>query len=405
MKTRLLFSIFCALTALQAVADVIIPELRPKYPIMSDRPFIRPLVDMIVQFDRPMKRMDNVIDPVVVKCDGAVVAEASELEISNHELSSGSFGWLVVYFEKQNLPKGKTYELCIPEGIVGSAVIEDGCQLVNAALTQEFSVPVSLGPWHGPEEGMKIPDSRSGITFYWGFETKAVGEPKFDLYREGEKIAELSAAVFYDWDLGQVSPVYDEYMVFDNDVNYTLIFPAGSVSTLYRDDITNDEVVFNFVGGQPARPETFTCTSCSLSSDISDVIGEVSFTFDRPIEVAVNATIQLYSSGRRQQLIMEVTPWVNYDANCWLLECDFGGYPLEENKEYIIVIPARAVVSAEDSNVECERSEFRIKYSGIEDITADESKSQPFYNLQGIKEDNPVPGRVYIHNGRKVIIR
>ena len=35
-----------------------------------------------------------------------------------------------------------------------------------------------------------------------------------NLLREDEKIAELSAHVTWDWDLGQAYPVFNEYMTF-----------------------------------------------------------------------------------------------------------------------------------------------------------------------------------------------
>ena len=64
-------------------------------------------------------------------------------------------------------------------------------------------MPSSLGPTFGTEDGVQIADSDDFILLYWGFETKAVGNPKFDLYRENEKIAEIPADVTCDWDLGQ----------------------------------------------------------------------------------------------------------------------------------------------------------------------------------------------------------
>ena len=83
-------------------------------------------------------------------------------------------------------------------------------------------------------------------------------------------------------------------MTFDKGINYKLVLPAGSVSSVYREDITNDEVVFNFIGGYNGRMDSFTYTWCSLYTDHSGILGEVSFIYDRPIEIAPDAKILLH---------------------------------------------------------------------------------------------------------------
>ncbi|MDE6367684.1 MAG: hypothetical protein K2K94_00430, partial [Muribaculaceae bacterium] len=252
MKTKLFIAVVCAMIGLQASAgndSRYAPIMWPvSYTVKTDRPFVYPLEEIGVKFDRAIKLMDEVKTPITVKCNGTVVAEATTLEIINSKSDRSVEGVLNVHFEKQNLPKGETYELCIPEGVIGWTELEEGFQLVNGATKQKFSVPSSLGPTSGTEDGVHIPDSKHFIVFYWSSETKAVGEPKFDLYREDEKIAELPAHVTWDWDLGQAYPVFNEYMTFDKGINYKLVLPAGSVSSEYREDITNEEVVFNFIG-------------------------------------------------------------------------------------------------------------------------------------------------------------
>ncbi len=404
MKTKLLIAITCTLLGLQAIAAGNAPIMYPlSYTVKKDMPFVYPLEKIGVKFDRAIKLIDAAAEPVVVKCDGVVVAQASTLEIINQESKRSVEGILSVHFEKQNLPKGATYELCIPEGIIGWTEIKDGTQLVNAATSAEFSVPSTLGATQGTPDGDYIRDSNHFITVYWSYETKAVGEPKFYLYRENEKIAELPADVAWDWNLGQARPVFNEYMAFDKGVNYRLVLPAGSVSSEYREDITNDEVVINFIGNYTDDSLPFTYTWCSLYSDHSGILGEVSFRFDRPIAIAPDAKIQLYEIYPAEQLIMEVTPWLNTDVNCWLLMCDFGGYQRDDEWGFTIVIPDGAIVSADGKNVKCARSEFKGGTAGIEDITTDAANSQPFYNLQGIRIDNPKAGNIYIRNGKKFI--
>ena len=409
MRTKLLFTIVCTLLGLQALsagnASTTAPIMWPvSYTIKTDRPFVYPLEEIGIKFDRTIKLMEEITTPVTIQANGVVVAEATSLEIINTESKKFAEGILNVHFEKQNLPKGITYRLCLPEGVIGWTEMEEGIyQLVNGATTEKFSVPSSLGPTFGTEDGVQIADSDDFILLYWGFETKAVGNPKFDLYRENEKIAEIPADVTCDWDLGQARPAFDTYMTFDKGINYKLVLPAGSVSSVYREDITNDEVVFNFIGGYNGRMDSFTYTWCSLYTDHSGILGEVSFIYDRPIEIAPDAKILLHEIYPATQTIMEVTPWLNTDANCWCLVCDFGGYHRDDEWGFTIEIPEGTVISAD--GVMCARSEFRSETAGVEDIIVDSDSLQPFYNLQGFKVDHPKIGDIYIHNGKKLVFK
>lgn len=411
MRTQLLITSVCALLGVQAISagntGTTAPIMWPvSYTVKSDTPFVYPLEEIGVIYDSEIKLMDTAGEPVTVKCDGAVVAEATSLEIINSASKKSTQGILNVHFDKQLLPKGATYELCIPEGVIGRAELDEGIfQLVNGATSIEFSVPSSLGPTFGTEDGAHIPDSDHFIWFYWGLETKAVGEPKFDLYRENEKIAEIPAHITADWDLGQASVAFETYMTFDKGVNYKLILPAGSACSVYRDDITNDEIVYNFVGAYNEHMDSFTYTWCSLYTDHSGILGEVSFTFDRPIAIAPDAKIQLYEVYPTEQIIMEVTPWLSTDTNCWRLMCDFGGYQRDDEWGFTIVIPEGSIYSADNPEAKCARSEFRGETAGVESISINKEQPQPYYNLQGIKVDNPRAGNIYIHKGKKVLYK
>lgn len=405
MKRKLLISCVCSLLGSQAFSTDIAPIMWPvSYTV--ETPFIYPLEEIGVKFDHPIKLMDDTCDPITVKYNGVVVAEATTLEIINYDVNRYVEGVLNVHFNKQNLPKGKSYEICIPEGIVGWNDITDGTQIVNAAASTEFSVPSSLGPTQGTQDGEYIRDSKHSIVVFWDYETKAVGEAKFELYRENEKVAELPASVVgWDWNLGQASPEFDEYMTFDKDINYKLVLPAGCVSSVYRDDITNDEVVINFIGAYTDPSLPFSYSWCSLFTDHSHILGEVSFTFDRPIEITPEAKIQLFEIYPSEQLIMEVTPWINTDSNCWNLMCDFGGYHRNEEWGFTIVIPEGAVISADGQNIKCARSEFRNDSAGLDDASINEEFPMTYYNLQGFKVVNPKKGNIYILNGKKMIFK
>ena len=93
---------------------------------------------------------------------------------------------------------------------------------------------------------------------------------------------------------------------------------------------------------------------------------------------------------------MEVAPWLNTDTNCWYLMCDFGGYQRDDEWGFTIVIPEGAIISADYHIIECARTEFRNESTRVEKIFMDVDKFQPFYNLQGIKVDNP-QSRMHIY--------
>lgn len=411
MRTKLFITIVFALAGLQAVSagntGTTAPIMWPvSYTVHADRPFVYPLEEIGISFDRAIKLMDGVTTPVTVKANGVVVAEATSLEIINSVGKNSTEGILNVHFKKQNLPKGVTYQLCLPEGVIGwTEMEEDGIyQLVNGATSQSFTVPASLGPTFGTRDGEHIPDSDNTVIFYWELETKAVGLPRFDLYRENEKIAEIPAEIAYDWDLGQARPVFETYMTFDKGVNYRLVLPAGSACSIYRDDIVNDEVVLNFTGAFNGHMDPFTYTWCSLYTDHSGILGEVSFTFDRPIEIAPDAKVQLYEIYPSERLLMEVTPWLNTSVNCWHLMCDFGGYHRDDEWGFTIVIPEGTVFSADAPDVACVRGEFRSGSAGVDNMTVNKSQpDSPLYDLFGRKVNNPLPGSLYIRNGKKIV--
>ncbi|MDE6574300.1 MAG: hypothetical protein K2L84_03105 [Muribaculaceae bacterium] len=358
---------------------------------------------MGIKFDRAIKLMDGVSTPVTIQANGVVVAEATSLEIINSSSSKSTEGILNVHFEKQNLPKGVTYQLCLPEGVIGWTELEEGIyQLVNGAIRTSFSVPSTLGPTYGTTGGQELYDSNDFIVFFWKFDVKAVGQPKFNLYRENEKIAEIPAEIAGDWGLDSAQPAFEEYMTFDKGVNYKLVLPAGSACSIYREDIVNDEIVLNFIGGYNGNEDSFVYDWCSLFTEYSGILGEVSFRFARPIEIAADAKVILREIYPTAQVIMEVTPRLDTDANCWFLVCDFGGYTRDDEWGFTIDIPEGTVTSQGVKNAHCD---VTIQCGGIEVITEDSEFAHPYYNLQGIIVDNPKGGNIYIRNGKKIIYK
>lgn len=70
-------------------------------------------------------------------------------------------------------------------------------------------------------------------------------------------------------------------------------------------------------------------------------------------------------------------------------------------------LPAfRAYVKARDGReLQTFRFDILTDYTGIEEVSADFDENAEIYNLQGIRVKNPVPGAVYIVNGKKVLVK
>lgn len=371
----------------------------------SDRHFIAPLEEVGFIFDRCIKLYDDA--SVEVKCDGEVVAEAVEFEIDNYDGELGKQGTLIARFDKQLLPKGKTYTVCLAKGSVGWVECYNDIQIVNRAYSFDMVVPENLGA-PASELGVDFPVEDSeclSLSFYYGYEIAPVGNPMFLFYREGELVDEIPVHVSWDWDLGYVRPQFPEKTNFDLGVRYSLVLPAGSVSSLYREDIVNEEYSMNFIGyyTEPDTPVSYQW--CSLFTNHSDVLNEVSFTYGSPVGVTDDAVIELYE-GDCETLVKAAPAYLKTEVNCWLVCCDFEGFRMTSEKGYTIVVPDDAVYLQQFPDVKATGGKVRVSgSSGISDVVAGQNDDTPVYDMTGRVVKNPVPGSLYIKNGIKFIYR
>lgn len=375
---------------------------KPESCTVGDRPFTRPLDEIGFYFDGGIKLLDGA--SATVKCDGEIVAVSTRMEVSNFTSSKRTQGSLAIFFDGQNLPKGKDYTLTVARESVAS---ETG-EVANAEFSQAFTIPATLGPVHFEvEDGIVIEKtSRYGglPTVYWGIETEPAGEPSFVLYREGKPVRELPASITWDWDLGQARPVVEEEIRFEKGVNYSLVLPAGSAHAMYREDIVNEEVVFNFVGGYEETVAPLAYVWCSLFTDHSDVLDVVTFTYDRPIRVAEGARLQLWET-ESDKLVKEADAYLDTRVNCWAVSADFGGFRMLPETGYTFVIPEGAVVADDGDPVVNARTEIPLNgKAAIRDIQTDVNDSEaPLYDLLGRKINKPQPGTIYIHGDKKIL--
>ena len=375
----------------------------PESCTVGTRPFTRPLNEIGFYFDGGIKLLDGA--SAVVKCNGETVAVASRMEVSNYT-NDRTQGSLAIYFETQNLPKGKDYTLCVAPGSI--AFETDGAE--NQEFSQTFSVPENLGPARFDVKNGAIIDKTprygSLLTCYWKIETEPVGDPVFLLYREDKLVREFPASIGWDWDLGQAYPMIDEELRFEKGVSYSLVLPAGSAHAMYRDDIVNEEAVFNYTGGYEETVSPLNYVWCSLYTNHSDVLDIVSFTYDRPVRVAEGAKLQLWENDG-EKLVKEADAYLDIQANCWIVSADFGGFQMAPGVGYVFVIPEGAIIAENGDPVVNSRNVIKLNgSSGIDKTNNDKTdNASQLYDLGGRIVAKPAKSGIYIQNGRKIVIR
>jgi len=397
---------FCAITAGMRATEIE-ATLRPSSTSPSaERPFVSPLEEVGFVFNRfCIKLFDNA--SVTIKCDGEVVATAVSLDIDNYDGELGKQGTLIAKFDKQNLPKGKTYTICLSKGSVGWVECYNNIQIVNMEYSYDVTVPDNLGtPETYIKDDSSVFDSDDlASVLYYRYEIAPVGTPNFLFYKNGEFVDEIPADVSWDWDLGQVRPQFPEKTDFEFGVRYSLVLPAGSVSALRRDDIVNEEYALNFVGCYKEPDAPFSYIWCSLFTDHSDVLNVVGFTYDSPVGVSEGAMIELYE-GDCETLVKAAPAYLETGVNCWLVCCDFGGFKMTSEKGYTIVIPDGAVYLQEFPDIMGTGGQVKVPgNAGITDMTVQGMDDALIYDMMGRVVDNPIPGSLYIKNGKKFIYK
>lgn len=205
-----------------------------------------------------------------------------------------------------------------------------------------------------------------------------------------------------DWDLGCARPLFEtgDKIKFENGVHYSLVLPAGSVCT-FREDITNEEAVLNFVGSYTEPVEQIRYEWCSLFDNPKiEVIGEVSFRYNTPVIVVENSKMQLYTADGTT-LVKEADMFLDTSINCFVVKADFGGIAIPE-EGFTIVIPEGSIISDMGEIAVNPRHTITVGGSaGIKPVFVTDRSDAPIYDMQGRKVTQPVAGQIYIQANRK----
>lgn len=140
--------------------------LIPEQCTIGDRPVCYPIVDIGFTFDGSISITEN--STATVFSDGHPVA-TGVLSCSNYVGKKRIQGTVVITFESPLLlPKGKTYHLVVPEGVIYR---EGKPDITNEKLEVEFSVPSTLGQATPTVEEGSVVERKDRIGFFFGFET------------------------------------------------------------------------------------------------------------------------------------------------------------------------------------------------------------------------------------------
>lgn len=318
-----------------------------------------------------------------------VVAEGV-LRVSNYTDTQDPTGTVILdYEEPLLLPKGETFVAVLEKD---AAQRIGNPELTNDEVRCTFTIPTDLGDYTCRlKEGGTVETSES-ITFTWRTETSDdYGTYQALLYREGVEVRKYPIYSSWDWDMGTVTVSFGKELCFEKGVNYSLVLPEGTVRGYWRPDITNKEVVLNFVGGYTEPQPGLYYVWCNLPSCIVDgKLGEVVYHYDQAVLLSPYPVVQLRLADN-SQVVKEVTPTLAEEDGLWVLRADFGQTPLTSEKGYMVVIPEGTLVTADGDIAVNPRNTVRLDgATGLPSLSASVPAIAPAAG--GIAVDGLAPG-------------
>ena len=270
--------------------------------------------------------------------------------------------WAYISFEGADdglvLPKGKDYRTVIPAGTLW---LESDPGVKNEEIIASFSVPQYLPVkeiiYQNPFEG------QSYVPIVFSAKVKVSDSSKAYLYRNGllvrvmDVMTDAVTGPSYEqtvWVL--IDGMTESIKFFEKDANYSIVLPGGSICASGREDITNDDISFDFIGA--GHSKMLRHKRCSLDgvAGLSE-IGEVSLYY----ETIAEAEASLADDP-------------DEDAYAWqsVLTADFGGVSTAGHETLTIVVPEATVAKWRDDVIVNERTEIPIDIAaGIIGVEAD----------------------------------
>ena len=374
MKTKVLFtiSVFCMLCIAALAQDK--QALAPTGNTLGSQYQCEPIYEVGFSFNCRIAVSDGAEGYIM--CGDEEVARGA---IRVESPVTDGVSWAYISFEGADdvllLPKGKDYRTVIP---AGSLWLESAPGVKNEEIVASFSVPQYLPVkeiiYQNPFEG------QSYVPIVFSAKVKVSDSSKAYLYRNGllvrvmDVMTDAVSGPSYEqtvWVL--IDGMTESIKLFEKDANYSIVLPGGSICASGREDITNDDISFDFIGA--GHSKMLRHKRCSLDgvAGLSE-IGEISLYYETGLFLTPGAKLQLYDGS---MLIAEAEASLADDpdeANAWqsVLMADFGGVSTAGHETLTIVVPEATVAKLRDDVIVSERTEIPIDIAaGISGVEAD----------------------------------
>lgn len=264
-----------------------------------------------------------------IMCDDVLVAKSRFENVSPHNTR------LFACFDNIELPKGKYYKAVVP---VGAFYEFDNPANTTAELSMEFYVPDYLTSDLG-----RMFVGKDACAFYFNINTEEFEGAHIKLFRNGNEIMRFQVYTpATDVVSSSASCTFGKSLYFEKGVNFTFVLPEGSVHSLYREDIINEEAKYEFLGTSdhvftPIVHSALRVPSAALSS-----LGTVLVDYASPVQLAPEAKLQLVDAGGN--VLKEAVAALSETDGTYTVVADFGGYTLDSQIDYSVCIPEATVV-------------------------------------------------------------
>lgn len=288
-----------------------------------------------------------------------VVATAKNLEVDENYQNH-----LYVEFDDVVLPKGKDYTFVLK---ANSVALASDPTIMNDEIKVSVVVPMELSQFIRNVTPKYADDGSKryvGMSMDISASVVAVGEPKWNLVRNGEVMAQYAAEISASGTIGKSTcMVRFPALTMDEGADYALVLPKDSFAAAYRSDITNDE--YSIVlqrgegsGSQGLVPNSITAGMMGVGSPYFED-GYVMLTpwtgcgmefadkivINEGAEAVVTCGGEVVATASGLELA-EPEDW--YTGNADMLYIDFPEVNLPKGEEYVFTLKANSVALKSD---------------------------------------------------------
>ena len=218
-----------------------------------------------------------------------------------------------------------------------------------------------------------------------------IGEAPANTYKDGDKKAfslleRTEESVGSDGDYRKVWTNSDKYIANNDQWNNYLVPTVTAENNLGNAKVESGKITYRYFGlGNYYRTNYH--TSLGNADTQEDYIGFFRFTADA-ISGANKAYLSIPANAEVDNCIGKTYGYIDYNGQLLGNESDDGTFPVSLAKMALVF----------DDLVDGNET------TGIKELETKKMNNNKYYNLQGIEIAHPVKG-IYIHNGKKVIVK